>query len=203
MQAQPGGSLFKLPTELRLTIYEHLFPRDQVVLDTFCHRTRIFGPDNKRTDKAAILTTCKSIYNEEEPVLYANTEFRIFLHPSCEGRPCSASAALGVKLDSVRRIILDIRLVGLGLRYNRKEVSQVVEEINNASRLRELHIFIGRGISGLATVTDCFNHIQCKGKITAVIEDGQRFHGFDELQSYFQMLKRIGGYASKHSRSVK
>lgn len=78
IDAQPGGSLLKLPAEVRLLIYEQLFPPCKIDI----HAPRgaswdIDTDDYTTTVDVAILKTCRTIYAEAAPVLYENTEFGV------------------------------------------------------------------------------------------------------------------------------
>ena len=85
LDAQPGGHLLKLPSEIRLLIYEHIFPPHKV--DIHAPRADQWADHNDRHARSAdiaILTTCRTIYAEAAPVLYENTEFYISF--ACSGR---------------------------------------------------------------------------------------------------------------------
>lgn len=75
--AQPGGHLLGLPSEVRLLIYEQLFPLSEVEL---YHRYR----QDTRDENFAILATCLAIYIEAKPVLYENSEFHVSLPSDAE-----------------------------------------------------------------------------------------------------------------------
>jgi len=84
LDAQPGGRLLKLPSEIRLLIYEHVFPPCKV--DIHAPRGSEWVDENdihaKRVD-IALLLTCRTIHAEAAPVLYENTEF--FIRFACAG----------------------------------------------------------------------------------------------------------------------
>jgi len=76
--SQPGGFLAKLPAELRLEIYDLIFPRESVGI--FAVRDRLLKAANAKVsagDSVAILATCRMIHDEAKPVLYANTHFDV------------------------------------------------------------------------------------------------------------------------------
>lgn len=82
--AQPGGRFLALPKELRLLIYEQLFPPCKV--DIHAPRKTSWVDDIdcyvERVD-VALLATCRTMYAEAAPILYENTEFHIRL--ACSG----------------------------------------------------------------------------------------------------------------------
>jgi hypothetical protein len=85
LDAQPGGRLLKLPSELRLLIYEHIFPPCKV--DIHAPRDGQWVDDDDahvKTVDIALLTTCRTIHAEATPILYANTEF--YLRFACSSR---------------------------------------------------------------------------------------------------------------------
>lgn len=65
LEAQNGGPLLALPSELRLLINEMILPPCRIDI---CNQWR-------RPRRSAILTTCQTIRTEALPVLYDNTEF--------------------------------------------------------------------------------------------------------------------------------
>lgn len=77
MEAVTLGPLMRFPPELRLVIYELLFPPTQVVLriieGNLRAQKRSLGLE--RYFGVGILATCRTLYNESKPVLYNNTEF--------------------------------------------------------------------------------------------------------------------------------
>jgi hypothetical protein len=78
LDAQPGGRLLALPKELRLLIYEQLFPPCKVDIHTPRRNSWVDVDDVcAKSPDLAILTTCHTIYAEAKPVLFNNTEFHI------------------------------------------------------------------------------------------------------------------------------
>lgn len=80
---QPGESLFKLPSELRLMIYEELFPPDTHTLTLYALDGNLYSAQGSDghiiNESTTILATCQTIYAEARPVLLANNEFRILI----------------------------------------------------------------------------------------------------------------------------
>lgn len=84
LDAQPGGRLLALPSEIRLLIYEQLFPPCKV--DIHAPRRNSWVDANHghvRSVDVALLTTCRTIYAEAAPVLYGNTDF--YIRSACSG----------------------------------------------------------------------------------------------------------------------
>ena len=78
LDAQPGGRLLKLPSEIRLLIYEYVFTPCKV--DIHAPRPNSWvDADDVRAKPAglALIKTCRTIYAEALPVLYQHTEFHI------------------------------------------------------------------------------------------------------------------------------
>jgi hypothetical protein len=101
-QDHPGGLLFKFPTELRLKIYESMFPPDEIEVFSFrSDLIQVPNPNLVAGQYVALLATCRAIYNEAKPVLYDNTKFAVHCswHPSIG--PASASKAVQDKYKSM------------------------------------------------------------------------------------------------------
>jgi hypothetical protein len=95
-QPTPGGTLFKLPPELRLRIYDLMFPSGN--LDLFAWRDHLLtlpGQGLRTDDYVAVLATCHAIYDEAKPVLYTNTFFRIYCSWGKIFTPSRAQRSLG------------------------------------------------------------------------------------------------------------
>lgn len=101
---QTRGLWFKLPTELRLEIYELMFPRETISLVTFRNQLEKKANANcSAGDYVAILATCRTIHDEAKPVLYANTHFDI----SCS-LGSTATLQKPVNIQQARTIDLNI-----------------------------------------------------------------------------------------------
>lgn len=77
LTAPTGGHLLALPSEVRPLIYEMIFPPCRT---GFYAAAADFRWDREDQDRhPALLATCRAIYAEAKPVLYANTEFQVWL----------------------------------------------------------------------------------------------------------------------------
>lgn len=118
--------LLGLPSEIRLLIYEELFPprcvnmiRNELALDT------------------AILSTCRTIHKEAKPVLYENTEFHIEL--SADGRYFGPAKRMRPLFKLARKLSLTIELRSSQERKLRKMTSELTR-LDEAPHLKRLHI---------------------------------------------------------------
>lgn len=101
---QTGGHLLVLPSEVRLLIYEMIFPPCRTGLYAAAADFRWGREDQDR--HPALLATCRAIYAEAKPVLYANTEFQVWLSYFPEPEPAEDEDTLSeasVSEDSVLR----------------------------------------------------------------------------------------------------
>lgn len=75
LAAQREGCLLALPSEIRVLIYEMVFPARRVNL----YHSEQMDEEHRTGRSTAILATCNTIYNEAKPILYENTEFYLGL----------------------------------------------------------------------------------------------------------------------------
>lgn len=78
---QPGGTPCKLPSELRLMIYEKLFPPDTLSLYANKGVLRLAGTSQHQSVRppVGLLLTCKVLYAEASSVLFAKNKFRVVI----------------------------------------------------------------------------------------------------------------------------
>lgn len=77
---RPRNHLLDLPAEIRLLIYQQMFPCERV--DIYAITGSLHKKENARYISGghlAILRTCRTIYTEAKPVLYGNSEFCIHI----------------------------------------------------------------------------------------------------------------------------
>lgn len=114
--AETLGPFMRLPPELRLMIYEQMFPPNEIRLEMIEGNLHV----TKRAQRlagsyVAILATCRVLYAEGKPVLYNNTEFRILVGDRDAQRvrvwekhlkqKCSHSS---VSINNVRKLSLEV-----------------------------------------------------------------------------------------------
>ena len=73
--AQTGGRLLALPSEVRLLIYELVFPPCRI--DLYGAATGFRRGRDNHNRHPALLAACCTICTEAKPVLYENTEFHV------------------------------------------------------------------------------------------------------------------------------
>ena len=215
---QPGGLLFKLPVELRLEIYDLIFPRETVGI--FAVSRRLLKADNATVsagDSVSVLATCRAIHDEAKPVLYTNTHFDISC--SLEHVPVAWITMVKAKWgDSqwVERMkpersidIQQARNVGLNIMFTEDAshtswgntwLDWLPTHISSISNLKSLHIKLSAiEMVTLSQIEEQAAHIlplltwlRCSGRITAAMDLLLGDHGF-EAASYYDMLRTVKG----------
>jgi len=214
--SQPGGLLFKLPTELRLEIYDLIFPRESV--DVFAVRNQLLKAPNAKVsagDCVAILATCRAIRDEAKAALYANTHFEIMC--SLELAPATwrsmVEAELGPfrwlsRMTSERSIdIQQARNIGLNIKCTREALSKnwgntwldkLPAYISSVTNLKSLHIKLSTDRLFPVDVKKQADHVlpllaklKCTGRITAAMDLSLGDVGFETV-SYDAMLRTVG-----------
>lgn len=77
----PCPLLHRLPPELRLQIYTHLFSTPTHTSLLLRSTTKLETISAAKNAHSALLKTCRTIYTEAAPLLYSNTTFRIQIYP--------------------------------------------------------------------------------------------------------------------------
>jgi hypothetical protein len=186
LSAQAGCHLLGLPSELRLLIYEHLFPPCKIDIHAQRESPWVDNEDVHATSReVAVLETCRTIYKEAAPVLYENTEFFIML--ACSGRdmysmsPAGKNKVYGQLLQDLqgrvrslsnvaRKVLLSILLTESTLWKDEehawfRELTSALTWLAGASEIRELHItfeadmFSGVSENAYAVVGGEFEHV--------------------------------------------
>jgi hypothetical protein len=161
LNAQPSGRLLALPKELRLFIYEQLFPPCKIDIHAPRHNSWVDVDDvhAKRPRDLAILTTCRAIYAEAKPVLYDNTEFHIRfacsgpdLYMMQAGKHRTYARLLQDMQGRVRSVLAQARRVSLSILFTDSDLWEDSEEewfyqltselarLGEARQLKHLHI---------------------------------------------------------------
>jgi hypothetical protein len=125
--------LLGLPSEIRLLIYEELFPP-----------RRIDMTDKKLGLDTAILATCRTIHKEAKPVLYENTEFEITLHAEGEYvgpyyKNSDNAKRIWPLFNLARKLSLNI-ILGASRKRMLKEMASELTRLDEASHLKKLDI---------------------------------------------------------------
>jgi hypothetical protein len=172
-KAQPGGSLLNLPPEIRLMIYNEMFPVEE--FDIYAIRGSLHKAEHGRHvagKHVAVLTACRTIYTEAKPVLYNNTEFCIrfrnfyWLHiwnadlyeesfevedyldeplsnEWIESNPWLEDPRSIVPVDNIRKLTLAIECNMNSVAHSYTWTAQIKHTLRTASNIQKLHISIG------------------------------------------------------------
>lgn len=162
----------RLPAELRVLIYEKMFPPGRFhvyAIKGTLHRKQ--KARHSAGDYTGILSTCRTVHAESEPVLYTNTEFCIhvrdhyWLHLMDEahyenvfgrpryhkpgrkqwlaGNPWLRNPRSIVSLDKVRKLCLKIEVSTSAEAVRWTWTNQLRHTLRNASDIQTLHIRLG------------------------------------------------------------
>jgi hypothetical protein len=197
---QPGGLLSRLPSELRLQIYEMILLKERKV--------KVFAGDY-----VAILASCHMIHDEARPVLYMNTSFDISC--SLRFRRESGIGLLMAKISSSDDVVIDkklkiqrIRNLSLNIllakeapssRWGETWLHHLATNMGTSSDLATLHVRLRTDSGDRVNVQEQADHIltllaklKCKGRITAAVDPSLERLGF-KPESYFTMLCKEEG----------
>ena len=188
LNAQPGGHLFKLPDEIRLLIYEYVFPPCKV--DIHAPRPGEWIDDDDIHDETAdvaLLSTCRTIYAEAAPVLYENTEF--FIRFACSGPDLHSTTAAKEQFYAelaqdmrgrVRSLLTQARYVSLSIYFGDisawgawegpeprwfRQVTNELIRLGDAPKLKQLHVTFEAdensrpALSGFPEMSRKINHV--------------------------------------------
>ena len=196
--SQPGGLWFKLPAELRLAIYEYMFPSESVNIRTV--RDRLEKEENPHIsagDCVAILATCRTIYDEAKPILYANTHFNI----SCSFGFWGPSQKQ-VNIRHAQSIDINIELTRWALFGGSANtwLNNLPASLCRFSNLRKIHIKLWterhRGLSVQMQANFVLGVLlRLKGTITATITVAMdvSLGGMDfDTERYYETLRVMG-----------
>lgn len=154
---QLSGHISKLPSELRLQIYEELFPPGKRTL--FAFRGKLYkergDPSHFFNNAAALFATCQAIYDEAMPYFFDRNELRIINQDDEDTRLAdrfSSRMHEFTSLDSVRKLSLDFELQPAWGRGRPREQSawirQIIAQINGARSLKSLHMLLKMELAG-------------------------------------------------------
>ena len=214
--SQPGG--LKLPVELRLDIYDLIFPRERVGI--FAVRRRLLKAPNAKvsaSDSVSILATCRLIHDEAKSALYTNTHFDVScsleLAPAAWRTMVEAkwgdfqwlprmTSERSIDIQQARNIDLNIMLtVEASWRsWGNTWLDQLPAHISSISDLRSLHIELSTtNLVPFQSMQQQANHIlpllaglKCSGRITAAMDVSLGDQNFETV-SYYNMLRSVKG----------
>lgn len=211
-----AGPLLRLPAELRLAIYEQMFPTNTIVLEMIEGNLYV----TKRVQQLAgsyiaILATCRVLYAEGKPVLYNNTEFRILVGDRDAQRvrvwekhlkqKCSHSS---VSINNVRKLSLEVAVNRSADSRRTTWTERFKQVLRTASAIQSLHITLTvRSHEYDQKETDhtlrvIAETVQCNGAVTADLSHqlGSPSIGFKPA-GYYRMLAGYAGQVSSANRS--
>jgi hypothetical protein len=213
--SQPGGLLFKLPPELRLEIYELVFPRENVSI--FAVRKQLLKAPNAKVSAGncvALLATCRTIHDEAKAALYANTHFDIYC--SLELAPGAWRAAVEEKwgpwhwlprmnteepvdIQQARNIDINVKFTteALSKSWDNTWLDNLPAHMSSFSNLKSLHIKLLTAKLNPVDVKRQADHVlpllaklKCTGRITAAMDVSLGDVGF-ETASYDAMCRTV------------
>lgn len=215
-ETQPGGLLFKLPAELRLEIYDLIFPHETVGL--FAVRNQLLKAPNAKVaagDCLAVLATCHAIHDEARPALYANTHFEVSC--SLELAPAAWRNEVEVKWGASQWLprmtlersidIQQARNIGLNIKFTSEALSKswgntwldkLHDHLSKMSNLKSLHIKLSTDRLHSVDVHKQADHVlpllaklKCTGSATAAMDVSLGDMGFETI-SYDVMRRTLG-----------
>jgi len=213
--SQSGGLLFKLPPELRLEIYELIFPRENVSI--FAVRKQLLKAPNAKVSAGncvALLATYRAVHDEAKAALYANTHFDIFC--SLELAPGAWRAVVEKKwgpwqwlprmnteepvdIQQARNIDVNIKFTieALPKSWGNTWLDNLPAHISSFSNLKSLHIKFSTDKLRPVDVKKQADHVlpllaklKCTGRITAAMDVSLGDVGF-ETASYDAMRRTV------------
>jgi hypothetical protein len=204
--------LLTLPPELRLLIYEKLFKihKGKVCLtsvDGVWYKFDSYMVKGMKTRVpgkcVALLATCKNIFTEARPVLFATTPFVL---DCCDGSPVALKSHPFPLLDMITHVQTIDLCIGLfelkdpTVENIRTFLAPVVKAINSASSARQLRISLT--VSGLREqayldrIMLCLGDLQSNASVAMILDTaGESFRQNRNLNlaSFIELLKQLLG----------
>lgn len=193
----------RLPIEIRLMIYERLFPphnfRIWVVNGHFRRRDEHYV----FSGRAALLATCRVIYAEARPVFSASNKFSIDLDNANsqdmdleKHLPWYQDLCSMVPSRHVQSLSLTFEVEHV---YNGSQLLEIMSAVRRATNMKQLHIYFdmfGRfDQSGFDQTMGMLARLESSGSVTAII-DREITPVHYRTVSYFGMLARLEGSVS-------
>lgn len=148
--------LLKIPPELRLLIYEKLFRtrKGELALENIdgsWYKSELLRRISVPGKAVALLTTCKKIYSEVKPILYANVQFTLCCTDEAQSKESSKVDVITDRPVKLLDVVKDIQSIRLQLRLITQDTTAavfcktllpLVHAVNNASSARKLLIHL-------------------------------------------------------------
>lgn len=181
--------LLGLPSEIRLLIYEELFPPRTINMI-----------DKELELETAILATCRTIHGEAKPVLYEKTEFLITFHAG--GRyigPCDDIEDIAKRIWPLYNLAHKLSLAivfGGGQRRRLRGLTSELTRLDEAPHLKQLHIkFENYGASlsiqsQLDLVVGVLGLVVLPAGVTVMLDSSMTTYDL-QLSKWFESLDKL------------
>jgi hypothetical protein len=220
-EVQLDGRLFKLPPEIRVMIYEQMFPCDKVnvfAINKVLHKS--LDAHYVAGNYTAILATCRTIYADAQPVFYNNTVFDIQVknrYWKDDWEEADAKEVLGVNwasppydwLENTHSLVpaKQVRRLTLSVEVSSTEPGETDEtwteqfknELRGVSSLQSLHICLKANPDEQMDQDETDRVLQiiaqtvkCGGAMAGEMDLSLGSMDFDSTQ-YHHMLAHFGG----------
>jgi hypothetical protein len=201
-EMQQRCRLLELPSEVRLIIYGMAFPSRRTSLYA---AAELFRSGQKNTHRSvALLATCRAIYTEAQPVLYENTEFKIWCTSAEDSGHLKNILSARPLIGQMRKLLVQITLADseplVDPDNERKWYQTLTSELillDEAPHLKNIHIELDAWYGGTHVVA-AFDHAMSqlstlKYRFAPTVSIDSTLRDTDlEPSSYHDMLTRLG-----------
>jgi hypothetical protein len=217
-------NLLNLPAEVRLMIYELMFPADSVTVHNIDGSLHSLPDAHKvAADYLGILTTCRKIHTEANPVLYSNTKFEVYIgcfetiisawySPDSKGvcriNPWLDNPRSIVSLRNARKLSLTMEASVSPEVRKRVWTEQIKNDLRGASDLKLLDITLKATSNGQFdqdetdhTLWFLEQSMSCDGPIKARMDLELGSMRFDPT-NYYRMVAALRGYVISTGHSL-
>lgn len=164
--------LLRIPPELRLEIYGHLFPTQIRNYECIGNHPALIRCLKETQTNGAILRTCREIYNEALPVLYSKTTFE-FTPTPLTGMGVSRSRVLKAFADIAQMKKVKIHIY---LPAGQEDVEATVvvtkallDKLDHCKYVQELELDLhtreGQLDRESKTILNVYKNVQCLGAV--------------------------------------
>lgn len=144
--------LESLPPELRLRIYEFVYSEPCYCSLVMRSKSKLELFSRPASATNSMLRTCRTMYAEAAPVLYAAAVFRVHIHPEEDYHNVVPREVLGLPLERIRHVELDVYFksghhtgpVLQALRYLTAKLDTPEAELESLQARLALSQYIGR-----------------------------------------------------------